>query len=608
MLCSIQKIAIFCFSFLIFFPIVAVAKCEVEGSTVVFVNGVNTTLRKAQNDLAELTNEYRDRTNDRSVDFLTGYNPSHLEGAGDILKSWFQNQKSSGSYVDDYDLKTILLNLHNDLHTRRVLLLGHSQGSYYTNAMYNYLLAHGVPREAAAVYNVATPASFVEGNGKYLNSSGDTLLAWVKTLGFTPLPHNIDLVASNTGDLYSGHSFSGEYLANAPERVVGDIKSLVDDLEPAMTSESGECFTAPDSGLIYQAAGAAYTVGDVAARAARQGYVAGKGAAAAAIAAGRKVYADIAAIVGGIKGVSRAADGSVKSRTKNFTLIDKLYGSSLNSEELRELLGEEGGAAIIAAPAVAGAEIEEYDPAAPRRYVSRSSHRSGPEPEFESGEEAPAAEVVVAVEESVVEEVASTTDEVATTSEEISATPVFLGGSPVEDTFDSGTSGWTTFGHNGVLPATTTTECISGACVAGQAQNPSGARMYALGTPKQSGAFSVYVKLRGGSSTPLFNPSPQIHLCLGAGVCEDGKRLVAFEHTVVDNTWYRYVVAWREGVASLELCTLRNSTDMAECVWERKEAWSAGSEVNGIALLSGSGYRLDLGGEFWFDELIGYTP
>ncbi|MFA7310048.1 MAG: hypothetical protein WC050_04040, partial [Candidatus Paceibacterota bacterium] len=42
--------------------------------------------------------------------------------------------------------------------------------------MYNYLVDHGVPKKSIAVYNVATPESFVSGGGGYLTSTNDKVI------------------------------------------------------------------------------------------------------------------------------------------------------------------------------------------------------------------------------------------------------------------------------------------------------------------------------------------------------------------------------------------------------------------------------------------------
>src|SRR6267154_1058610 len=59
-------------------PGLALASCTKDGSTVVYINGIFTTLDHARQDLENLQGFYKDK----SVNFINGYNPSHLAGAG----------------------------------------------------------------------------------------------------------------------------------------------------------------------------------------------------------------------------------------------------------------------------------------------------------------------------------------------------------------------------------------------------------------------------------------------------------------------------------------------------------------------------------------------
>lgn len=616
-----EKIAILFFSFWLI-PSAVFAACTEQGTTVTYVNGVSTTLAKAKADLIDLRDKYNKYTGDSSVNFINTYNASHLEGAGDLLKTWFQNKSTSSTYVDDYDLKTILINLHSDLTTRRVLLVGHSQGSYYTNAMYNYLLSHGQPREATAIYNVATPASFVEGGGNYLNSSGDTLLMWVKSMGFNPLPNNIDLVASVHNDAYPGHSFSKEYLANAPERVVGDIQSQLQELEPAMASETGECFTAPEQNLAYKTAGVALGVGDTFAFAGKKGVEVGHaGAKLAAAAIGnavdstKKVIADIGITIGGIKGLGSAADGSVKSRTTNFDIFKHLYGSSLDKKDIEELLGSAVATApMVAAKTppmpdgiVAGVHIEVPEP--PRKYVSTGRSRGGdvdvepdPLPEIVEDATSDTTASTTPPEPEVVVPVATSTEETATT------TPILTGGSPVEDSFDSFDPQNTSWGQFGSSPRSfefTNDGCVEGGCIVGSSTNRFTApRIYKeSGDGQLSGAFTVYAKAKPGAPSA---PDPVIGLCTVSDIgCSDGARADIIG-ILSDDTWHHYLVVWRQGTTKLETCLLQDSLDVEACTWVESE-FDTETAIDGVAFWSALGFTSEHGGNLWFDELEGYA-
>ena len=119
-----------------------------------------------------------------------------MAGLDDLVSSV---EQAYGNVGVDYDLTNILLQAHDNLKTQKILLMGHSQGTFYTNAAYDYLIGHGVDKNSIAVYNVATPASLVAGNGLYLTSSTDkvinTIVRDLATVGSAnkPLPANIDI-------------------------------------------------------------------------------------------------------------------------------------------------------------------------------------------------------------------------------------------------------------------------------------------------------------------------------------------------------------------------------------------------------------------------------
>src|SRR3989344_7210889 len=250
----------FCLVTFLLIPTLVSAACTEKGATVVYINGIFTSIDQARQDLENLQGQFYHSTKDKSIDFINGYNPSHLAGLGDLAQSAAQMR---GTSISDYDLTTILLQIHPQLTTRKVALVGHSQGAFYANALYDYLLAHGEPKAAVGTYHVASPAQTVAGGGRYLNSSGDSVLRMLRDLGYKFLPNNIELSADGSAT-YPGHMFSGAYLAEAPDRVVGDIQKTLAGLT-AEQAGSGECFTAPEAGLGYNAAKAGFAVADTAA-------------------------------------------------------------------------------------------------------------------------------------------------------------------------------------------------------------------------------------------------------------------------------------------------------------------------------------------------------
>lgn len=357
-------------------PSIALAACDADGATVVYVNGVFTNEKQARADARNLGIKYLNLTGDSKVNFINGYNPSHLAGLGDLAQAAAQIREKS---ISNYDRNTILLQIHPQLTTRKLLLVGHSQGAFYSNALYDYLVDNGEPESAVGVYQVGSPASYVAGGGTYLNSSGDFLLGALRDLGLKFLPDNIDLVSygDDSRKIFYGHSFSGAYLAEAPDRIVGDMQGMLKKLKADSSSDTGECFAAPATGLGYKATKAGFTVADTAAAGIRAGagvatrvaMAAGNALAFAAQSAygiASKVAADIGITVGGAVGISHAADPS-KAET-NFSIFSKLYGSSIPKEEYKDLMGGAVATAPIfaatpaPAPAAQPAPVQQIAP------------------------------------------------------------------------------------------------------------------------------------------------------------------------------------------------------------------------------------------------------
>lgn len=232
--------------------------CLKDGYSVFVINGIFTNeegVKKDKQKLEEiLPNEYKKEN--VKVDYL--YNPSHLAGAGDLIQTASQIVNFS---LNNYDLQKILLDLHSQLKTQKILLVGYSQGTLYANEIYNYLINNGVSKDAIAVYNIATPASFVAGDGEYLTSINDKVVNFVREtalkIGITVLPANIDipLTPEQAAQKWGGHSFSDVYLAQASRRIVSEIESSLVKLKAADnfdTARSG-CFILPQTGFLFAA-------------------------------------------------------------------------------------------------------------------------------------------------------------------------------------------------------------------------------------------------------------------------------------------------------------------------------------------------------------------
>ena len=238
---------------LLLLPTLAIAECKNSGTTVIYINGILTDKDAAKKD-KDFLKSYWELNND--INFINGFNQSHLAGLGDLIKSTIQ---AYGSASLDYDLTNILIQVHSELSTRKVLLVGHSQGTFYTNAAYDYLITHGVPAQSIAVYNIATPADRVAGGGDYLTSKNDKVIDSIvrqlieKSSARKPLPANID-IPMGEGDqdlLTGGHSLSKTYLAGAPDKIVMDMEKALSSLADADNNPK-ECFIPPKVNISYR--------------------------------------------------------------------------------------------------------------------------------------------------------------------------------------------------------------------------------------------------------------------------------------------------------------------------------------------------------------------
>lgn len=342
--------------FLLFSPAFALAAtptCSAQGYTVVYVNGVFDTEPQAEVNKNKLNFDFNKQTggqfNNESVSFKLGYNQTHLAGAGDLAESTAQLFNGS---ISNFDLNTILMQVYPEVTTRKLLLVGHSQGALYSNSMYNYLLSHGEPRESVAVYNVATPATYTAGGGKYINSSGDALLATLRTLHFALLPSNADLAPANPNDTFPGHSFTNDYLANASTQILADINGEMSGLQSVNASSGGDCFTPPDSSLGYKTQQALFAVGDPAATVVKVGFTTTIQTSVVVLAAVAKVAVGALQFFADTITITAQPPSPAQADAKTLDIANKLYGSSLNglsAQDKKELLGSSQGSAVVLA-------------------------------------------------------------------------------------------------------------------------------------------------------------------------------------------------------------------------------------------------------------------
>ena len=222
----------------VFVPVFVFAQngdvCSVNGYTVLTINGVFTNERGAQDNKDALKQILKKSYNGEPIKLDYLENPSHFGGGGDIAKTVAQ-MMNDGKEVDDYDLTEMLKSASEKVKTRKLLIVGHSQGNFYANAFYKRATAPSsdgasVPLESIGVYSVATPSSYVAGGGEYITSETDKMIAGLvaRVLRKDILPPNtrIEEVVNDTG-LTAGHSFSDVYLKYRGAEIVGGIEEAL---------------------------------------------------------------------------------------------------------------------------------------------------------------------------------------------------------------------------------------------------------------------------------------------------------------------------------------------------------------------------------------------
>lgn len=336
------------------FPVFAqAATCVGKGYTVVFINGVFDSKDQAQTDARVLGTYLSNPLNGESIVVKLGYNQTHT-GLGDLLETALPA-------FDQYDLDTILIQMHADLTTRKVLLVGHSQGAGYANKIYEYLITHGVPKEDVAVYAVATPESYVAGGGKYITYTLDDVISfWVKNYtNLHPLPPNATFAEwfnspDHGANSAQGHGFVDMYLGGFGTRIIGEMQSQLGQLKATTGTAIDGCFDPPADTFAHKAVGATLAVADpVLGAVGTAGLVVGK----ATVVVGQGTAAVIGAVgntVGGLLGFgtqpAETKTGGVSGLDKAlFALSKAVNGSSLNLKDLDELNGKSQGGAVALA-------------------------------------------------------------------------------------------------------------------------------------------------------------------------------------------------------------------------------------------------------------------
>lgn len=253
--------------------------CNQQGVTIALINGVLTNKNEARKNTDALANIYKIANPQiTDINFITLHNPSHLGGAGDFIKTFEQRwYEKYFSYADDYDLHDLMSQLEQELHTQKLIIVGHSQGTLYANALYN-LLNHddsamkvvGPIDASIGVYGIAVAATHIEKGNHYVTSDTDSVIKSSRNfLPSAPLPANIHIDESLfTGknekpeDGGRGHGLIPIYLEFAPERIISDIAAIADTLQSSPTRSNTACVSIQYHPVADYILGPTYAVSD----------------------------------------------------------------------------------------------------------------------------------------------------------------------------------------------------------------------------------------------------------------------------------------------------------------------------------------------------------
>ncbi|MCX6753790.1 MAG: DUF5011 domain-containing protein [Candidatus Nomurabacteria bacterium] len=235
--------------------------CSKSGYTILTINGIFTDKEGALNNKDSLQRSLGAgfKNEPLNVDYV--YNPTHAQGFIDVLDTIAQgylNQKS------DYDLVEMLNNASTKVKTEKLLLVGHSQGNFYANNFYDKVadMEGGVPKQSIGVYSVATPASRVAGDGLYLTSDTDKVIAKLVGSAKKIMPPNTHISYTNNEDIW-GHDFYKIYLAHNGDRIIGDLKTSLDKLKTNdIQSSNTPCLSPVKISLAHKITGAMLAVTD----------------------------------------------------------------------------------------------------------------------------------------------------------------------------------------------------------------------------------------------------------------------------------------------------------------------------------------------------------
>jgi hypothetical protein len=134
------------------------------------------------------------------VDFISQYHIDKIKNFGFV------------GYSNAEIQEMLLVIRNNSFENQKILLVGHSQGGLCANTLFATLTTGDDKVSATAIQTmqIASPAAYVAGNGRYVTSANDLVISGLRLTGLTMLPMNVRI--SLTIEDVLGHSMSKVYM------------------------------------------------------------------------------------------------------------------------------------------------------------------------------------------------------------------------------------------------------------------------------------------------------------------------------------------------------------------------------------------------------------
>lgn len=237
------------------------------GIQLYFANGMFNTKKDAQKSLDKIKRDIGEKYKDEEVDYHLAFNQNEMAHIQilQVIEQKFMDTASlfwgmwSGLATPSEEFSADMLNISNaisnspfsfiDLNAgkhltkyadqikrcHKVIVVGHSQGNFYANTARNLLLDERY-KKALKVISVATPASYVSGNGPHTTLFEDLIIT---SIPFS-LPANVNNSSSYKKTIGS-HYFVESYMkseSSSRAKITSDIHNALDQLEPMCSYEN----------------------------------------------------------------------------------------------------------------------------------------------------------------------------------------------------------------------------------------------------------------------------------------------------------------------------------------------------------------------------------